>query len=85
MANHNYPEEGDVVTAYLEQYDEYFTDIDQIVELQTVITGTIEWMLKIPRTLTVYSDTPDVRVTGRRRLALAVQAQTNNEEEEAGS
>ena len=65
----------------MEQYEEYFTDIDQIAELQTIITGTIQWMLNIQRTITVYADTPDVRVSGRRRLAVAVQAQANKEEE----
>ena len=82
IAEHNQPEEGAVITAYMEQYEEYFTDIDQIVELQTIITGTIEWMISIRRTVTIHADTPDHQVSGRRRLALAVQAQTNNEEED---
>ena len=66
----------------MEQYEHYFTDIDQIAELQTIVTGTIEWMLKVQRTAVVYADTPDDKVIGRRRLALPVQAQANKEVEE---
>ena len=82
ILEHHYPEEGAIISAYMEQYDDYYSDIDQMADLQTVITGTIQWMITIQRTITVYEDTTDVRVSGRRRLAVAVQAQANKEEAE---
>ena len=82
IRDHDHPEEGAIITAYMEQYDDYYTDLAQMAELQTVITGTIQWMINIRRTITVYEDTTDVRVSGRRRLAVAVQAQANKEEAE---
>ena len=41
----------------------------------------IDWMVQIQHTVTVLTESPDPRVSGRRILVLAVQAQANKEEE----
>ena len=66
----------------MDGYEDYFTDIDQMAEQQTIITGVIDWMVQIQHTVTVLTESPDPHVSCRRILVLAVQAQANKEEED---
>ena len=68
----------------MDSYEDYFTDIDQMAEQQTIITGVIDWMVRIQHTVTVLVESPDPHVSDNRILVLAVQAQPNKEEEATG-
>ena len=84
LTTHSQAEEGAIITSYLDSYDEYLTDIDQMAEQQTIITGVVDWMIRIKHTVTVLIESPDSRVSGRRILGLAVHYRQKGEEEESG-